>query len=74
LLIRIFADVQSERHVDLQDIRQFSTLLIGDAAAVAPAAENMASYDAAFANSTCDDMSYSCALTIPVDFVSYSMN
>ena len=48
--------------------------LVGDAAAVGPSAENMPSYNAAFANSSCGDLSYSCALTMPVDFVSYSMN
>jgi hypothetical protein len=57
-----------------QDIRNFSTLLVGDAASVSPSAENMPSYSAAFANSACEDYSYSCALTNPVDFVSYSMN
>jgi hypothetical protein len=58
--------------INTQDIRNFTNLLVSDAATVGPSASNTAAYDAAFANSTCPDLSYACALPVPFEFVTYS--
>lgn len=65
--------------VDLcgQDIRNFTTLSVADAASVAPPASNMNTYDTSLENSNCADNSYMCAgdsvTSAAGDFYSYSM-